>query len=241
MENLSIIQKIKSLLEKTEANGATKAEAEAALQKASELMLKHFIEEHQLNEEQKQKEFKMETVQQIPFGYKTKSFLYYLAQLFNCEVYWNDKKQYIKFFGFKEDSEIAGYFYSVIMNSLIKETALFKNSNDFFHATMNGTHGREVVSSFVQGYIKGISKKLNLLYHERIENTPEQFALTVINDRKKVQIAFENLNLKIRSVKTTGTANNKSAFETGVEQGEKISINKGIGNQKQYSNTKLLS
>ncbi|GEN74104.1 DUF2786 domain-containing protein [Chryseobacterium lathyri] len=232
MSREKIIKRVRALLEKNQENGATEAEAMAALQKANQLMLEYYISENDISDPYIGEKCIMKEVPLIKSGYDLGIFYNDLTRLFDCEYFYNSKR--IAFFGFEEDTELCAYFYNLIVKTCLKEKDLYLKSSEgkealFFY------HGRTVSSSFIKGFLIKVSYKMEEMYKNKVSNLPEQTGLMVIRKEAKVKEQFDSMNLKIKATKTDFTYT-QMGLNAGLQKGEEFHLTQGI-KQHQQDNT----
>ncbi|MDH6308075.1 hypothetical protein M2451_002594 [Dysgonomonas sp. PFB1-18] len=233
MENKkeAIKRKIKALLVRTTENGATEAEALAAMAKAKELMMEYYISEHELTDPYAFEKCVFKEVDLIKSGYELGGFYNSLTRLFDCEYFYNYKR--ISFFGFEEDTELCAYFYTFIIRACMAEKDKYMNSKEC-KALKNIYHGRTLAASFVKGFIWGISQKMEDMYQSRKKDLPEEVGLMVIDKRNKVNTQFEEQNLKIKTHRSNLEIKQYSAFLDGEHKGLSTELNYALnGGQKE--------
>ncbi|GAB0155923.1 hypothetical protein CHRYSEOSP005_11850 [Chryseobacterium sp. Alg-005] len=229
MSRDKIIKRVRALLEKNQENGATEAEAMAALQKANELMREYYISEHDISDPYVGEKCILKEVDLIPSGYDLGIFYNDLTRLFDCEYFYNNKR--IAFFGFEEDTELCAYFYNLIVKTCLKEKDLYLKSPEgkealFFY------HGRTVSSSFIKGFLLKVSWKMEEMYKDKVSNLPEQTGLMVIKKDQKVKEQFNAMNMKIKTTKTD-LLYTQMGLQAGLQKGEEFHITQGLKQHKQ--------
>ena len=225
MNQDKIKSKIKALLAKTEENGASKQEMEAALKKANALMLEHFISEHDLKDTKVIEQCIQKEVPLIQSGYFLGGFYNELARLFDCEYFYTTKT--ITFFGFEQDTELCAYFYNFIISSCLREKNDFVKSEDY-KALTEVFHGRTLVSSFIKGFISAVAEKMYQLYKERQSNIPESYGLMVIEKDQQVKQQFDSMDFSIKTKKLKQAQVESQAFYHGEDRGNELNLVQGV-------------
>lgn len=230
--------RITALLAKTTANGASQAEAVSALEKAHELMKLYLISETDLENPFLSQKCVSQSLPFISIAYKTDLFFFDLMRLFDCKCYWNSKT--ITFFGFEQDVQLSTYFYELILKSCLNETAQYKRSSDY-RKLKTKYHGRTLIASFIKGYLITISKNMNELYSQRETefNAHTKHALVVVEKKEKVETAFKDLNLNLRTQSIQYMTYQKLAFEKGLLKGEDFKLTQGISDAKKNNTLAL--
>lgn len=228
--------KINALLSKTTDNGATKEEMESALQKASELMLKYFISEHDLTDPLLLNKFILKEVALIKSAYNFRYFYNSLARLFDCEYYLNNYS--INFFGFEQDTQFCEYFYNTIIKTCLNSVSDFKRSDDY-KILKEKNHGRAIVSSFIKGFLIEISGRMNDLYENRVKEVPKAYGLIMLDKMDRVTEQFRQLKPNLTYVNYRTVEYEKIAFNAGLAAGKDISLTQGIEDYKTDSILKI--
>lgn len=233
----SIKLKIKALLAKTTENGATEQEALSALQKAKDLMMENFISEHEITDPYLAEKCVFKKIARIHSAYNVTIFLGALAQLFDCEHYYNQTE--VVFFGFEEDTNLCAYFYSFIINACIIERKKYTKT-DAYKQLKKVHNGKTLVASFVRGFLIGIHNKMNAMYKERNQMVSDKVGLMILDKIKKVQQQFKQENdIKLRSVKVKGGIYEAIAFNHGKQKGNDLSLSQGVENRNRERTLKI--
>ncbi|MBB1194839.1 DUF2786 domain-containing protein [Flavobacterium sp. SOK18b] len=228
--NDKIKDKIKALLSKTTDNGATKEEMESALRKANQLMTNFFISEHDLQDSAIINKCVSEQFELTKSGFDLSLFYADLANLFDCEHYYNSKR--ITFFGHEQDVSLCGYFYNLISKTCLKEKDVYLRTEKYIQLKKH-YHGRTLSSSFIKGFLIEVVCNIKELYKEKEKNIPEAYGLIVVEKKQNIKSEFKNLDLKIHHQKQNPLKGERQAFEDGLEKGKEISLVQGIENCKE--------
>jgi hypothetical protein len=232
----NIKKKIKALLAKTTENGATEAEALAALEKAHELMMENFISEHEITDPYIAEQCVFKTIEKIKSGYNIDVFYATLCRLFDCKHYYTTAN--ITFFGFEEDAELCAYFYGFIIKACLNKKNKYMRSREYKALSLHYS-GRSLAASFIRGFMVGICRKMQEMYECRKDNLTPEVGLMVIQKEQLVKKQFEESNIKARSVGIRKGKYEAQAFLNGVQQGQDTRITQGINQHKQDSMLQL--
>lgn len=227
----SIKKKIKALLSKTTDNGASKAEMESSLRKANQLMTEYFISENEIKDEMTKDKLLSKSFDMIKSAYDFKLFYHSLALLFDCKVYYNNRKNKITFFGHEQDVDLCGYFYEVIVLSTLRAKKEYLGSQKYNELKDLGYHGKTLTSSFVKGFLVEVSRKMKKMYEDKQSNIKKGTGVILYEKKKKVDDAFENLNLRLRTVKTKISGQTDS-FSDGSSKGRNFNLNQGVNGSR---------
>lgn len=238
MTKENIISKIKALLEKNTSNGASENEALTALKKAKELMVKYLISEEDLKSSEN--EIVFVEVEKYKYKYKLSGFLVDMCNLFDCVIIQNCKTKNYFIFGTKQDVELCEYFYHYLTRMIIFEKEKFLQTDDAFYMMMEQNKAT-VSSSFINGFIIGLNKKLRILYQEKlkeVDTSVKNGSELVITRQEKakefVRDYFNNDISKGRASKLN--AKIKEAYLEGVSKGINFNIAQGLSDKRKADN-----
>ena len=231
----SIKKKVKALLDKTTENGASESEALSALQKARDLMMEYFIDEHEINDPFISEKCILAETPLFKTGYDITNIYPALSLLFDTRHFWNAQR--VCFFGYEEDVQLCIYFYNFILKSCFVEKDKFVSS-EYYQRLKTRYHGRTLVSSFVKGFIASVCQRMEQMYEERKTNVSECVGLAIISKVQKVDKAFYEEGIKTRQKRSGELKAQWHAFNHGVEKGNEVHIQQGIYDSKAERITK---
>lgn len=240
MNNDKLKNRIKALLEKTTENGASEAEAMSALQKANELMKDHFIELTDIQGA----DVTVCISKRIPkfkTAYNFEIFTPALAEMFECQFYWQGKT--VTFFGYPEDVELCCYFYQYICQSCKHDIWVYRHTAIFNDLKMSGVHAKSIVYAYVTGYMLRVAKRLIEIYEQRnkeVHHANDQYGLIIYKKKKHIEDEFKILMPNIKLIDPKLHIKSMLAYESGLEDGNKVQINQGLAENK-INNTLLLN
>lgn len=226
----TIKNKIAALLAKTTENGASEAEALAAMKKAKELMMQYYITENDLKNPFAYERCVFKRVPRVKSGYNPGGFLFELSRLFDCEHYYTAKT--VTFFGFEEDTELCAYFYTFIIRACMRAKEDYMKTEGY-KTLRTHYHGKTLIASFIKGFIYGISQKMKRMYEDREKDTPQEVGLMVIDKRNKVEQQYKDQNIKVREVDVSSVIREWRAFNTGKVEADKIQLLRGVNEGEQ--------
>ncbi|MDV3675110.1 hypothetical protein CMU30_02190 [Elizabethkingia anophelis] len=228
------IARVKALLEKNTDNGATEAEAMAALTKANQLMKDWYILEHEINDPYLGEKCVLKEFPLIKSGYDYRLFYNDLVRLFDCEYFYNSKR--ISFFGFEDDVELCGYFYNLIIKSCLQEKDNYLQSPEGIVAKKHH-HGRTLAASFIKGFMLRVSIKMENMYKDKVSNLPQAVGLMIIKKEEKVKEQFLEFDFDIEVRSSGEIVFEKIGFDAGMEKAENFQLTQGISD---YNSDKTL-
>lgn len=233
----SIKRKIKALLEKTTENGATESEAISALQKAKELMMEHFISEHELNDPYVNENCISVSTPLFKTAYDVTNIYPALCLLFDCEHFWDSKN--LTFFGYEEDVQLCLYFYNFILKACFAEKDKYAQSLEY-QKLKQRYHGRTLVSSFIKGFIIAICIKIHDIYDERKSSVSEFVGLAIIEKNKKVKQQYDAMDFRTKTIGIKQIEAEAEAFKLGYSKGKDMALTQGL-NEKEREGMLALS
>lgn len=224
-ERESVIGKIRALLSKTVANGATEAEAIAAAAKAAEMMTKY--------------DLSMDEVDVRDSGTRRKS--YSLDPEFRNHVvtvavaiaemtgtrFWLDGPRSISragvFFGLPHDVEIACYLLDVCESAMRRETEAFERTIALFRRTIRSARR----DAFLTGMSRRISERIRELAWTRRSTAN---ALVPVKE-ELIKKAMEDEGINLLKDRLGKRDLDPHAFQQGVDAGERVQIVPGVGDE----------
>ena len=223
-----IVKKIKKLLALSQSDN--KHEAESAMLKAQELLVKYNLEIKEVNEFKEQDV--NEDITEITFTKaKWKGKLAGLiANNFKCKMYYMTYRHHaVTFLGLDEDVSICKVMTEYAIKLIKSESKkIAKNYRD------NGLSTKGIENDFALGFIEGLRKKFN----EQKANNQEWGLVLVIP--KEVQQVYSNIKFNGKGVKPPEYTGHKDVYYEGVEVGENFGINR-LNNNKTEVDKQLLT
>lgn len=231
-ENLEKIKaRIRALLSKTESNGATKAEAEAALAKATELMTQYMINEADIADNKRKFITKtclvmggMEDITRLSPS---------LCELFSCEHFYTRKahsRQVDKlyYFGTEMDVDCCIYFTNLISNTMFNETIKYRKTPKYWELAKSFSP-QAIKKDFQNVFIIVVGSKIENLIQEKKSNVIKSTGkdLVLVKDQE-VKDAFSEMSSDIKEVKPRRRHYNSEAVFDGIEKGEQINLAYGL-------------
>lgn len=231
-ENLEKIKaRIRALLAKTESNGATKAEAEAALAKATELMTQYMINEADIADNKRK--FITKTCLVMGGMEDVTRLAPNLCELFSCQHFYTRKahsRQIDKlyYFGTEMDVDCCIYFTNLISNTLFNEIIKYRKTPKYWELAKS--HSPQAIKKdFQNGFIIGVGSKIEDLIQEKKSNVIKSTGkdLVLVKDQE-VKDAFSEMSSDIKEVKPRRRHYNSEAVFDGIKKGEQINLAYGI-------------
>ena len=220
-----IREKVSALLKKNTVNGASEAEAMAAMNYASKLMKEHGITMKDIQDKtEASSDFAQKHVNEgdKQLNIFDKIVASAIARYTDTKA-WNDKAirntSRLNFFGYRVDVELAEYIRDVCNMSLVYEWKKFAK-------TIATGQRHAARKSFQAGMALRLKERLDELKKENIVET-ENRALVVVKTQL-VESAFKNMNMRFRSAgrNTYSTAN--TAFSAGKNAANGVTFNRAV-------------
>lgn len=231
--------RIRALMAKTITNGCTEAEATAASAKVAELMDKFGFEMADLEEREEIVEGNYESIKAAigPVVFSATAIAKF------CDVKcWKStsnvrnrngsivRKVTIKYFGRASDVELAHYMTDIISRAM-------KNSEKAWAKQVRKTYG--VVefrnrTQFQRGMAARINTRLLAMKEERnktVHGNNTGYSLVLVKNAE-VDDAFNALSLELKTGRSAKKVLRTNAFYSGVEAGDKVTLNTGINGNK---------
>lgn len=216
MSSPNIAARIRALLAKTVASGATEAEAQLAFEKAHELLRKYQLS---LSDLELRAEGTGEAVCPPGEVHEIGQWLANaIAEFCDCKVYVSSlySGRRIVYFGLLSDCQMAEWLTSALVG-FIQTKAL-----DYILETSSGNR---------QGFIAGAVNRLNERLHESAAKaSPASSGALIVLKNQLVESAWAEKNLRLRKERLTLTSNTRSsAFAAGRAAGDSASLHKPTG------------
>jgi hypothetical protein len=241
----SLLAKIQKLLRLSESQNEN--EASLALEKAKALCVEHDIDIAMARVDNKQAQEKEEFVKDCLAQGKRRSVTQMEVSIlliahFNVELVYSGNRDFgmkMYFVGRKSDVELATYVNSFLNAEFMKRWHAYRERN--YWVTTDER------ASFLRGMRVGLCDKLDKAKRDAENNkfalmanadaVRNQYALTIVDEKKARLDAKNNLFSGLKPVKTKEVAAN----EEGYREGQKIEIRAGLGggNQRQLSEPRL--
>lgn len=235
---------IRDLLSKTVTNGATEAEATAAMEKASELMLQYdvtFEDAQQIQEEiyGALKKFYARGSMRRRSWHEAIDLALPIARFTGTKVWREPVAGNIIYFGRKQDTEVAHYFLDLLTNCCETEWQKFRRISTItksvgVHHGDTSIRGRK---SFLRGMISRLEERLNFLANSRratLQSHATSNALVVLKDQIVKEkfgsyCAEKGLRLKTSAVQRRSYSTGSGNYKAGVEAGDRVNLSSGVG------------
>jgi len=231
--------RIRALILKTENNGCTENEAMVAMSKAGELLDQYnlSLDEITLHEEQCRR-ITIYTGRSASDSMKhvISPIAEYIDGIgWNSRVYDNNRYEVrYNFFGTEQDVEIAEYLYHLIENTMRIETNSFKTTETYKNAVYVSGGRRRATTSFQRGFVRRIRERLDEMkkqQHRKLE-IYRQTTGTDLVAMKAVMVKDEYKkggNPVLVTSSGPKVYNHVDAYEHGKIAGDRINLNKGVG------------
>ena len=132
------------------------------------------------------------------------------------------------FFGFEADTAMAGYLFSVIDRAMATALIDFRVR----HPELRGVGLRWSSTSFQQGMAVRVAKRLDQMHRERDAHVVAQRSTgtdLILFKQQVVEDAFRDTKIRLVSVAGLSRARASGAFRQGVAAGDRVSLNRPVG------------
>lgn len=237
----ALAHRIRALLAKTLENGATEAEALAAAAKARELMDRHRLTQSDI-------EIEAEPIDDIWIDRPTAQKLSAVDLCATGISKYCGTKSWYEFrngkrlwrvIGLKADAEMARYLYTMLADTIARETDRFIKANPVekleWKTPAENAHRTIKVK---QSFAVGMARRINSRLHEMARNaeatakTSTGTALVVVKDHA-VGGYFDTLGIRFSGSLGGPQARNADAYHAGQEAGAKVNLSRPVSGQAQ--------
>jgi len=228
--NHKILDKIRKLMSLAQSNN--RHEAELAMAKAQEFLLKHNLS---LLELERNRNYVHKQIGDVGRGNPIKSLISTIInKFFFVEALWihgydqyRDKKgKILEIYGTPENVEMAEYVHDYL------HTISEKLWNDYKQRQTNAT-GNKHRRSYIYGLLNGFYKKLES------KNAENETKSLIWKGDPQLKAFYRRRNPRIRQSTFHYSKSSQDAYDSGVKSGKKLVIQKGIKGQHS-GNTNLL-
>lgn len=229
---LSAIEKVRKLMEFSIENGATESEVENAVKLAQRLMVKHNLEQQDI--EMSTNDVNITRIQSTWNGkvsaLEVRSFecqlLMVLGKVNSCTIVVDRNKStntdFYDIVGLPEDREILILTYESILPQI---RTLYRKR---YRETDKSISEFKFVTSYTAGFLMGLRKKLETKDKDIKVGEMKTFELIVVKKDALIEEWLkENMNLKKSKPKSTSL--DKPSFEKGLEDGSEKGLDKQLG------------
>lgn len=249
-EKEKIVSKIHKLFSLGESNH--KAEAELAVQKAHELMIKYNVES--LNLLESQKLFVSRPVGNI--NAKIPTYIKSLASVV-CDNYFvkhiyipYNGMRYIEMYGEPHNVDIAEYVFHFLIIEGERQWEEFKKSDEYINRHSSGQYtykfdyetGEDIKRkkstyskmAFLEGFVSGFSKTLSQQQEKVIQNISAENKMPVTIDDPLLDEKYQK-EYNPKSWNTYSRRSGGGGFEHGSKRGSSVTIRQGVSRGSSYS------
>ena len=234
---MNIQEKIIQLRKIVPENGATEAEAIAALEMAAKLMSKYGVTEEELRGVEFKRDMKSGTYSDGIKNQDAASKLCASTISAFCEVkcWWSTGTSSLKFFGLNADVEMAEFLIALVSGSMKRSWKDYLAAGDYDRSV---SHHRRYWS-FHYGFAERINTKLRELIDARSPRDKTTGTDLIIMKSELVVRAMSEMlpDLNLRRTTSRGTKLNRSDYVQGQMAGDKVNLSRPI---QQKAGTKFI-
>lgn len=222
--------RIRALASKTVDRGCSEAEAMAAAAKVGELLAVYGLTMSEV-------ELRQETCVQRrlpmlgPVRQAMKWLYPSLLRLCECRG-WTDGRQDFVLFGLEPDVQMAEYLMAVVARALETEEGHYRAGPEY---AARRQPAQVVLRSFRYGFADRVGKRLDAmaLERERVQARAEaaphsQGTALVLVKQQILREQFRELGVNLRTVYSTATVRDRSAYGAGAAAGSRVGLNNPI-------------
>jgi len=237
-----ILKKIRALQDKTVAQGCTEEEVEAAMNILNNLMIEYNLTLDDIQEEYASydQDFIWSSdgkTNNNPAKFAT----WALGEFCEVRVWWSKRWDYdnlkwrhaTTFFGEKKDVELAKYLYTVIDNSIKRETERHK---DYSLSYMKGDRKEKttILKSFRLGMAERLSERMVEMVRKRNKVMEENHKSAIILHKKgAIEKHLQDVGMKFGKSRISKFSHiDGDAYNSGKAAAEKIHLGHGLGGGK---------
>lgn len=233
--------RIRGLLAKTISNGCTEDEAMSAANKVGDLLDAYNLTMNDVIINSTSCItgcFVINSPNRHPFD----KCVMALAAFCDCKV-WRTPSKFKKqakysFFGFPHDTEYAVFLSEIIFQAIMDEVERFKLTTDYL-----ASYGKRSCStSFMHGMATRVYYRLEDMKDVRDEQIRKEMQsrklesnctdLVLVHKEEKVEEDFRKLGMRLTKAPANTTIGNRNAFYQGHDAGDKVNLNRPIGESK---------
>jgi hypothetical protein len=217
---MDIITKVRNILNKTTANGASLAESATAAKIAQKLLEEHNLSLAMLNNSISEEIENKESIYSGNRIIKWKGFLgVIIANANNCRLYYQRSYLNIEYrlVGRKSDTDIVKYLFDYCLSEIERLCKIEQR--------IHGGYGKTWSNNFKLGAAHAISEKLKEGKKEARAECANSIAIVKLENKSKEIDDWINNNLKLKYKNNSPITFDKSAFEIGKTVGRSINLN----------------
>jgi hypothetical protein len=222
-----VIDTIAKLMALAMDSGATPAERDNAMEKATRIMVKHNIAQAEVNPKEKVEANGAEMtglnlfegdIWEIMLGVS-------IARVFDCKPVTEHDRSQIYFFGLKDDLDITVYFYNRLLRYI---------SSMSMKAYPHGPNGfKRKMRSYCRGVQMKVSKRLEELYKKVQEIIPSECRDLVVVKEKVVGDKIKSEFPSLRKLQSQARPD-MDAYRKGFDDGDSVPLH---SNREQVRNS----
>lgn len=226
---------ISNLLDLANNDGATEAEAQSALLKAKELMMKYNIDEKEILKNSAEVQRKLTGIQFVlseePWYYDLASII---AMNFRCMMFMipvpeeKDDTYIIGFYGMEDDIEICVLAFNYAFSHIESHINKLKEDNEFKNAWTIPVIFSTPIEYKINGYAVGFVEGLHQMFIKQNNDHKQEWALVAVVPDKVVE--YSNNNCKQIDLDKQEMTCDPNEYYKGVESGSNFSFNSFINN-----------
>ena len=222
----ALLAKIRALLSKTVENGATEAEALAALAKARGMVDAYEVTDAELALTKDEHAIFLREPRGTADPHNIKFHLSgSVAEFCECTA-WRNHDNLLVFCGQRSDAQFATWLLDTLAAFVQGELA-----NHLATSTATGHARRSVIASFVHGCTRRICQRLNELRRQSTTvATPNAKALVIVKGAA-VKAKLAECGIKLRTTRSSASIGDDSSYNAGKAAGNRASFGRPVSGQ----------
>jgi len=224
----ALLTKIRALLSKTVAAGATESEALSALAKARAMMDVYDVGDDELALTKEEKAILLREPRDSTDPHRIKQWLaVVVAKFCECEV-WRNHDSLIVFCGLKSDAQFAAWLLDALAAFVQAEV-----TNHLMAAapTAEKRERRDIIKSFAFGCTERINQRLKALCEQSASLATSNAKALVVVKNAAVKAKLEELGINLCKRRSSASIGNTSSYNAGKAAGDRASFGRPVSGQ----------
>ncbi len=223
MKREKILHRIRSILSKTVDNGATEAEAMAALEMARAMMDAYEVTEADLNEIKTEKA-EVNKTKEMRDPHNIKLWMAVaISEFTNTKSWTSDNKKTVNYCGMKGDVDFATWLLETLTSFVQKELKNYIWANGY--TRLHPSEKRYVINGFVAGCCNRIIERIRAMI--KVEVRSNSNALIVIKN-ELIDNKMKEMGLALRMPRNRGSYQDYNAAQHGRKAAERASFGRPV-------------
>ena len=227
-----VIEKVRKILERTERNNCTSAEAETAFAMASRMMTEHNLSMDEVKKADGGDDWEEEEIFETgKWSLENNLVFGIVKEYFFVEGFLmpnGSGRKRLMFFGKDSNVQVAKWTWNALHAAFNRLWTTYKIVNN-----RPASERRLYVSGLAKGFAEKLRDERKVIEIERdiAAGSTGGTALALVNVNKEIQTAFRNKHTKTTTKKSNfaDLEGDKSTLQAGYEAGKNLNLNRAIG------------